>query len=333
MDTKINWGIIATGNIAGKFCHQFKGVNKGKLMAVGSRFYRKEKEFAQKFGIDRFYGSYEECAGDPDVDVIYIATPHNLHYECICMCLEAGKAVLCEKPFTLNYRQTKEVITLARRKQLFLMEAMWMRFNPAIVKTREYIASKTIGKIVSIYADFGFFSPFDRASRLYRRELGGGALLDIGVYPISFAVMLLGKPSTIKSVSIIGETGVDEQNAILFQYTAGQIAQLSSGFRANTNREAYVYGTEGCIKLDASWHRSLKLTLFQNERREPKPVKTIRFAGKSQGLHLQANHVIECLDRGLTESPVMPLAHTLLVMEIMDKLRAEWGVEYPLEKK
>jgi len=328
----MNWGIIATGSIAHKFCRQFGRVKKGKLLAVGSQYYRREKEFAQKYGIDRFYGSYQECAHDPDVDTVYIATPHTLHYECIHMCLDTGKAVLCEKPFTINLKEAKAVIALARQKKLFLMEAMWMRFNPAIVKVREYIASKAIGEIVSVYADFGFFTPFNPVHRLFNPTLGGGALLDVGVYPVSFAVMLLGKPSRIKSVATIGKTGVDEQNALLFHYADGQIAQLSSGFRANTNREAFVYGSKGYIKLDAAWHRSLKVTLFQNDNREAKLVETSAFPEESQGLNLQADHVIDCLEKGLTESPVMPLDETLLVMEIMDELRAEWGVVYPSEK-
>jgi dihydrodiol dehydrogenase / D-xylose 1-dehydrogenase (NADP) len=331
MNNKIRWGIIATGAIANKFAGQFSRVSEGELVGIGSRFIAKAKNFAGKYGIQHFYGSYQELADDPEIEAIYIATPNHLHHENSLMCLEAGKAVLCEKPFTLNLVQAEELITTARKKGLFLMEAMWMRFNPALVKVREFLSASAIGEIVSIQADFGFYSPFVPEARLFNLELGGGALLDVGVYTISLAVMILGKPLIMKSVATIGKSGVDEENAVVFRYKGGQLAILTSGFRANTSREAVIYGTRGSIKLHAQWHRALTLTLYRNENRKVIPAKTITFPEESQGLNNQVDHVIDCLKEGMEESPIMSWKDTLTVMEIMDEIRGQWRLRYPQE--
>jgi dihydrodiol dehydrogenase / D-xylose 1-dehydrogenase (NADP) len=331
MSNKIRWGIIATGAIANKFAGQFSRVKEGELVGIGSRFLAKAKDFAGKYGIKHFYGSYQELADDPEIDAIYIATPNHLHHENSLMCLESGKSVLCEKPFTLNKVQSEELITTARGKGLFLMEAMWMRFNPALVKVREYLSASVIGEIVSIQADFGFYSTFVPEARLFNLELGGGALLDVGVYPISLAVMVLGKPLIIKSAATIGKSGVDEENAVVFQYKGGQLAILTSGFRANTSREAVIYGTKGSIKLHAQWHRALTLTLYINENSKIIPEETVTFPEESQGLNNQVDHVIDCIRKGVQESPIMSWKDTLTVMEIMDEIRSHWGLRYPQE--
>ncbi|MBN1696550.1 MAG: Gfo/Idh/MocA family oxidoreductase [Spirochaetales bacterium] len=331
MSNKIQWGIIATGTIANKFAADFSRVGEGELAGIGSRFTDKAKSFAKKYGIKRFYGSYRELAEDPAIDAIYIATPNHLHHDNTLMCLDAGKSVLCEKPFTLNKDQTARCIDTAVKRKAFLMEAMWMRFNPAITRLMEYLSKSSIGDIVGIRADFGFSTPFDPASRLFNPGLGGGALLDVGVYTISLAVMILGKPLEIKSMAAIGKSGVDEENSVVLRHKGDRLSVLTSGFRANTSREADIYGTEGNIKLHAPWHRAPKLTLFRNESRKTIIVRKDTFAEKSQGLNNQVDHVIGCMKKGYGESPVMPWSDSLLVMEIMDEIRTQWGLRYPQE--
>lgn len=217
MKKEIRWGILAPGSIAHKFVRGLELLEDAKVVAVGSRSIGRAETFAQQYGIAKAYGSYEELASDPDIDIVYVATPHSAHKECALLCLKAGKAVLCEKPFTVNTKEAEEVIQYARESKLFLMEAMWIRYLPVIIKVREWLYKGVIGEVKMLKADFGFRIEWNPEGRLLNPALAGGALLDAGIYPVSFASMVFGKqPVEIKSMSYIGTTGVDEQFTTLF---------------------------------------------------------------------------------------------------------------------
>jgi predicted dehydrogenase len=297
------------------------------MTAVGSRSIERALEFAKEYGISRSYGSYAELVNDPDVEIIYVATPHPAHFECTMLCLKAGKAVLCEKPFTLNASETKVLIKTARASKLFLMEAMWMRYLPAIVKVRELLTQGAIGETRMVKADFGNRIPWEPAGRLLNPELGGGALLDVGIYPVSFASMVLGaSPTKLTGVAYLGETGVDEQFSAVLGYEAGKIATLSGAVRTSLINEARIIGTDGYIRVPDFW-RASTLELYQNGKMEK-----FELPFRATGYIHEAEEATFCLREGLTESSVMPLDESLKIMKILDTLRKQWGLKYPQEK-
>lgn len=324
MTTK--WGILGTGNIAAQFARGLRALVDAELVAVGSRQQASAQTFAASFGAKRAHGSYEALAADPEVEAVYIATPHNLHAENNLLCLAQGKAVLCEKPFTLNADEAKTVIDAARSHELFLMEAMWTRFFPLLTTTREFIGAGRIGEPRLLQADFGFRTAFDPKHRAFNPALGGGALLDVGVYPVSFASFILGSPSAIKSSGTLGETGVDEQNAIILEHPSGAIALLSSAVRTQTEQEALILGTEGRIRLHAPWWKPEKLTLYTDACEE-----VIDAPLPHNGYAYEAAEVARCLQAGALESPLMPLDETLTIMHTLDTCRTQWGLRYPGE--
>ena len=323
----IKWGILGPGRIAHKFAQSVKCIEDAEITAVGSRSIERAAQFATEYSISRAYGSYIDLASDPDVDIIYVAAPHPAHFECALLCLKAGKAVLCEKPFTLNASETKVLIKTAGASKLFLMEAMWMRYLPAIVKVRELLAQGTIGEIRMIKADFGNRIPWEPAGRLLNPELGGGALLDVGIYPISFASMVLGpSPTKITGVAYLGETGVDEQFSAVLGYEAGRIAALSGAVRTSLPNDARIIGTDGYIRVPDFW-RASGLELYQNGK-----IKKFEIPFRSTGYIHEAEEAMYCLREGLTESSIMPLDESLKIMKILDALRKQWGLKYPSEK-
>lgn len=324
---KIRWGILSTGRIAKKFTQGLSVLADAEVLAVGSRAQEKADAFGEELNIPRRYGSYEHLAHDPDVDVIYVASPHPMHKADTLLCLQAGKAVLCEKPFTLNERDSREVIDFARQRSLFLMEAMWTRFFPLMVQVREWLQAELIGEVRMLIADFGFRAEFNPQSRLFAPELGGGALLDVGVYPVALAHMVFGTPETITGAAHIGQTGVDEQNAILLTYPGGRHALLSSAVRLTTPHEAVLVGTEGIIRIHDPWWQPTRLTM-NKPGQEPQPYE---FPREGNGMNYEAAHVMKCLREGRTESDIMPHSETLAIMRTMDTLRAQWGVCYPAE--
>lgn len=323
----IRWGILGTGSIAAQFARGLAELNDASLVAVGSRTADAAAAFAQTFGVARSHASYAALANDPDVDVIYIATPHSLHKENTLLCLEAGKAVLCEKPFAINAQEAAEMIIAARSRGLFLMEAMWTRFLPHMARLRELIAAGTIGELRVLQADFGFRASFDPQSRLFDPALGGGALLDVGIYPVSLASMLFGAPTRIASMASLGATGVDEQSAMLFGYADGQLAILSQATRTSTPHEALLLGTSGRIRVHSSWWRATTMTLSV----VGKPDELIEAPAPGNGYNYEAAEVGRCLRAGLTESPTMSLDETLAIMRTLDAVRAQWGLRYPGE--
>ncbi len=327
MQKKIKWGIMGPGRIAHKFAQSLKCSEGAEITAVASRSMERAVEFAKEYGINRAHGSYTELATDSNVDIIYVATPHPAHFECTMLCLKAGKAVLCEKPFTLNAAETKTLIKTARATKSFLMEAMWTRYLPAIVKVREMLAQGAIGEVRMVKADFGNRIPWEPAGRLLNPELGGGALLDVGIYPVSFTSMVLGaSPTKITGVAYLGATGVDEQFSAVLGYEAGKIAAVSGAVRTSLPNEARIIGTEGYIRIPDFW-RASALELYQNGRMEK-----FEFPFRSTGYIHEAEEAMYCLRDGLTESSIMPLDESLQIMKILDALRKQWGLKYPQEK-
>jgi predicted dehydrogenase len=323
----IRWGILGTGRIAGLFAEGLTVLPQAELVGVGSRSQESADAFGARFNIPHRHASYESLANDPDIDVIYVATPHPLHEDNSLLCLNAGKAVLCEKPFTINANEAKTVIYCARQANLFLMEAMWTRFTPIMVKLRELLAQGVIGDVQLIHADFGFSTAFDPKSRLFDPVLGGGALLDIGVYPISLASMIWGEPISIKSTVVMGESAVDEQSSLLFGYDQGKIAVLTSSVRATTPNEAVISGTNGYIKIEREWWRPQAMTI--NLTGHDATFIDLPFEGN--GYNYQAAEVMRCMSEGLLESPIMPLDESLAIMQTMDRIREQWGLVYPSE--
>lgn len=321
------WGIIGTGWIADQFATGLALLPEAELRAVGSRARESADRFADRFGVPRRHASYEALVNDPEVDVVYVATPHSEHKENCLLCLGAGKPVLCEKPFSINAAEAKEVIQLAHEKGLFLMEAMWTRFFPIIVKLRELLAEGTIGDVKMLVADLGFQPEFDPQHRLFAPELGGGSLLDVGVYPVSFASMVFGPPARVASMAQMGETGVDEQAAVILGYDQDQLATLYSSLRTITPAEAILLGTEGQIKVHSQMFRPSKLTLAQSGEEE----QIIEMPYPGNGYQYEAVEVMRCLSAGKLESDVMPLDETLSIMETLDQIRAQWGLKYPME--
>lgn len=330
MTQTIKWGILATGGIASSFTQALTEVPEAEVVAVASRSEERAAEFARKWHIPRSYGSYEALAQDPEVEVIYIATPHNFHYENMLLCLNAGKHVLCEKAFTLNAAQAETCIQLAREKGLFLMEAMWTRFFPATVQIREWLDQGVLGELRLIQADMCVHFTYDPQHRLFNPNLGGGALLDLGVYPIAFAsmVMDLDQVEEVQSIGRIGATGVDEFDTVMIRYQSPAIAMLSFGSRGYKPREAFIVGTQGHIKVHSNFHKPDTLTLHLNGQ----DAETRHYPTETSGYTHEIQEVHRCLLNKRLESSVMSLDETLKIMRFMDALRQEWGVVYPEEQ-
>ncbi len=325
---KIRWGILATGGIAGKLAQALADCDDAALVAVASRTQARADEFGDQWKIDRRYGSYEALAADPAVDVVYIATPHPFHYENMLLCLNAGKHVLCEKPLTLDAKQAQACINLARRKRLFLMEAVWTRFNPAIRQALQWAQAGAIGTVRLIKADFCINAPFNTTSRLYAPELGGGALLDLGIYPLTFATLFLGLPDSFTSTAHLNTiTGVDELVAMTLNYNDGRLAQLAASSRVSLPIEAVIVGSEGSIKVHELFIRPDRLSLHK----PGKPVEVHELPFRSNGYIHEVEEVHKCLRAGRLESEVMPLDETLALMKVMDVMRHSWGFKYPHE--
>lgn len=332
-----NWGILSTGGIAKRMATALKVVEGAQLVAVASRTKESAQKFAQEFPqnskFPKAYGSYEELAKDPDIDIIYVATPNNYHYENMLLCLNNGKNVICEKPFTLNYEQAKEVIDLAKSKNLFLMEAHKSYFLPGIKKIKELIKENAIGNVTLVKADFCIKPPYDKTHRMFNLALGGGALLDIGVYVISFAIDLLGKPIEISSETTLCETGADVFNAITLRHennktSPSKTSILCCGFNAAAPRESLILGENGYIKIHEPFHQAPRITL-KSGNNEPIEIDT-SFVGT--GLDQEAQAATNCLKAGKTECEEFSLDKTLEVLKVTDYIRNLYNIKYPEEK-
>lgn len=327
MADTIHWGILGPGKIARKFAEGLKVLPDACLTAVGSRSRERADAFADAFGAPNRHGSYSELAADPDVDVVYVATPHPHHRDATVMCLEAGKPVLCEKPFAVNAGEARDMVACARANGVFLMEAMWTRWLPNIVKVREWLGAGAIGEVRMLLADFGFRCGWDPAGRLLNPGLAGGALLDVGIYMVSFASMVFARaPARVTSLGYIGETGVDEQAGMLLGYDGGEQAVLSTSIRTSTCQLARIHGTEGMIEIPAFWRGTRAVF-----RRNGDPEEIFDEPRIGSGYNHEAEEVGRCLRSGKLESSVLPLDESLAIMETMDTIRGQIGLRYPFE--
>jgi predicted dehydrogenase len=329
--SKIRWGILGCGRIARKFAADLRLVADAELTAIASRNKETLELFAKDFPCKGLHNSYEDLATNKEVDVIYIATPHSHHYEHTMLCLNHNKAVLCEKAFAINSRQAKEMIKTAKERKVFLMEALWTKFLPHYKKLLELLRQKTLGDIKSVLVNFGFKTSDKSPQRLFDPLLGGGTLLDIGIYNVFMTMSVLGKPDSIEATMTPSLTGIDEQIAVLFKYKNGAMAQLFSSFTTNLPIQAEINGTEGCITLTTRFYEpSAIIQLYRQVPGEKEIVAVEKEAGF--GYQYEARHVNECLKKDLIESPVMTHADTLLLMEILDRIRNKARIEYPQDQ-
>ena len=356
------WGIFGTGFIAGEFARGLKALPKAQLLGISSRNPANAQTFAQIFQVPKVYDSYEQLVKDPAIDVVYIATPNHTHKDLCLLCLQAGKPVLCEKPFALNAQEAREIIDVARRQQLFCMEAMWMRFMPLINKVKQLIEDGVIGEVKMLTAEFGYPIAYDPKSRFFQPQYGGGALLDRGVYGLSLAYYLFGKPSAITSQAIFAPSGIDEQSSMLLNYDSGKLAILSQSLSTYSSNQAIIMGTTGKIiihqlfikpekisvikfaRLTQSYPSgivapSFKQKLMATVKQNPLVRRLyIRLSGLIQadkvtdivqilegnGYNYEAIEVMNCLQTGKLESVTMPLDETLAIMETVEQIMSQW---------
>lgn len=328
MAENIRWGIIGPGKIAHKFAQDLLLVEGAVLQGVASRDGEKAREFGQQYGAVECFDSYEALVANPQIDVVYVATPHVFHFEHSMICLEHGKHVLCEKPFGMNAYQVQLMTEKAREQGLFLMEALWSRFIPSVGKVLELIGQDVVGTIEYVRADFGFLGDTHPQKRVYNKALGGGSLLDVGIYPVFLSLLLQGEPSKIKAMASFSESEVDTVCAMLFDFENGQKAVLESGIIANTPMEAYVYGSNGFIKMHPRFHHSQRLSLCLNGQEEQ--ILDVPYLGN--GYFHEIEEVMQCLRSGEKESVKMPHAFSVSLIGLLDRIRKEIGLWYPQDR-
>jgi predicted dehydrogenase len=325
--TPFHWGIIAPGRIAHRFAQALDCVEGAHLQGVGSRSSDRGREFAQTYGASAYYDSYEALAADPSVDAIYIASPHRFHYEQARMCLQAGKPVLVEKPFTVNARQAADLIAQAQRQGLFLMEALWSRFLPVYRQVRQWLDAGAIGALQLISSAFCFQPERDPSDRKFNHELAGGALLDLGVYNISLSQWATGEnPSDLLAWARFGSTGVDETTAVTMLYSSDVVSQFTCSFLFDAFNEFVIHGTDGQIRVQPKFWESARATLIVGET---ETVADLPF--RRNGFEYQIEEVMNCVRAGRGQSGLLPLATTQAIMETMDAIRARIGLRYSFE--
>jgi predicted dehydrogenase len=326
MADRVRWGIAATGGIAQRFATGLSETDDAETVAVASRTVERAEEFGAEFDIPHRHGSYEALAEDPDVDVVYVASPHSRHEADTLLFLEAGKHVLCEKPFALNEAQARRMVDTARERDLFVMEAIWSRFLPAYVRLGELLADGVIGDVVSVDADFGIRFPYDPMHRLFDLALGGGALLDLGIYPLQLATLVLGPPRDVHAVANLTEGGADEHVAAVLAHEPGALSTIRAATQVTLACTARISGTEGVIDLPIFMHCPSSLSVSTIAGVDVHDVPIV-----GEGLRYQVAEVHRCIAAGELESPVIPHAETLLLARTMDRIRAQVGVRYPGE--
>jgi predicted dehydrogenase len=328
MADKIRWGILGCGAIAHSFVKALTALPEARLAAVASRTPGKAEAFAKQYGAGAWFTEYTPLAESPDVDIIYVATTHNLHHDNVRLCLDRGKHVLCEKPFTVNERQALELFALAKRKKRFLMEAVWTRFLPGIQDIKAKLAAGVIGDIERLDANFWIQAPYDPAHRLYNKTLAGGALLDLGIYPLTFADIVFAgeRPAEVTTRARLGRTGVDEASYYYLRYASGARAQLSSSCRAAAPIDAVIVGTKGCMHVPRFFFlQDYSIHLADNSQ------LPLKFPFRINGYEYEAVEAMRCLREELTESPLLTGEKTCAMLHMMDAMRKEWGLAYPGE--
>jgi len=326
MQKTYNWAILGCGKIARKFATDLKLLPNARLYATASRSLENAQVFATELGFEKAYGSYEEMVKDPNVDIVYIASPHSHHCEHTLLCLNHQKAVLCEKAFAINSKEVNLMKETAQKNNVFLMEAFWTIFQPSFQKAMEIIHSGELGALKMVRSDFAFNAEYNPEKRLYNINLGGGSLLDIGIYPIFMSLMALGKPSEIKTMATFCPTGTEESIMMSFRYPGGQTASLISSFTAYSSIQTEFWCENGFLRLNRRSFAPTTITYWKNMEEE----KTITFEKTAgMGYELEASHVMECLDAGKKESDKMPLSFSLDLMETMDRVRKDAGIVFP----
>ena len=322
---KYKWGILAPGKMSAKFTKGLKMLKNAELYAVGSRDEERAILFAKDYGFKKYYGSYEELAADPEIEIIYIASPHSFHYDHTMLCLRNRKNVVCEKSFSLNAREVEGMISEARKQNVFLMEALWPPFQPFYKKANEIIGSDVLGKIRHLNGYFSFIPPYDPNDRKFNISLGGGSLLDIGIYPVIDALTFIGVPSEVKATAVFGQTGSEESLSVIFSYEDGMMASLYSSFRTAIGIGCEIYCEKGnlIVTRGRDMNQKVILELHGAEKQE------FPFTPPAMGYHWEAEHVMNCLDRGLKESPVVPLSFSLDLMQTLDRIREAAGIVFP----
>jgi predicted dehydrogenase len=316
---------MATGGIARTFAEDLAHVPDATLVAVGSRSQESADGFADDFDVPNRHASYAALADDPDVDAIYVSPPHPFHREATLLALRCGKAVLCEKPFAMSLAESQEMVDVARSSGTLLVEAMWTRFLPTMVRVREILAAGTLGEIVYVTAEHGQWFAEDASHRLFAPSLGGGALLDLGIYPVSFVHMVLGAPTRITAVSEPAFTGVDKTTSAILQYDSGAHGVVTTSLAAASDNPAAIYGTEARLELDGWFYTP---TSFRVTAHDGTVLESYEPPAGGRGMEHEAIEVGRCLSEGLTESPLMPLDDTLAIMATMDEIRAQIGLDY-----
>ncbi|WP_152287000.1 Gfo/Idh/MocA family protein [Flavicella marina] len=318
-----NWAILGCGKIARKFSKDLQLLSNANLYAATSRNLDKATEFAAELDFEKAYGSYLEMLQDPNVDVVYIATPHSFHKDHALLCMQHKKAVLCEKAFAINQKEVAQMIQSSKENNVFLMEAFWTRFNPDFLKVLDIIKSKELGTLQHVKCDFKFFAPFDDQHRLFNKDLGGGSLLDIGIYPVFTALMTLGLPDTIDVDADLGMTKIDENIEITFKYKNGASAKLSSGFQCTAFNDSEFYFENGAVRIS----RELNRPMLYKKGYQIDEIHIEKEQGN--GYQLEAEHVMDCLDQNLIESPMLPLSFSLDLIKALDKIRNLTSIHYP----
>jgi len=325
MNEKLGWGVIGTGMIAALQVQDLISAGS-RVAAVGSRQQAGAEAFAERFGIPNRHGSYEALVADPEVDIVYVATPHSFHAANAHIAIEAGKHLLIEKAFTITAEQAKGLAAAARAKGLFVMEAMWTRFLPSMTRIMELIHAGALGTPRVLLADHNQYIPRSKAVRLHDPALGGGALLDLGVYPISFASSIFGRPKAVTARATLTDEGVDELTAVILEYESGAQASLHCGFLAAGPNTASVIGSEGRIEIQAVWYNQTAFTLYDQAGAV---VEQYSQEIEGRGMQFQAREVERCIHEGIAESSIMPLSESIEIMETMDEIRRQVGVVYP----
>jgi dihydrodiol dehydrogenase / D-xylose 1-dehydrogenase (NADP) len=329
MTERMRWAILGTGKIANRFAAALNHIpERAELAGVGSRNRATADAFADKYHISKRYVGYDQVVADPDIDIVYIGTPGVMHQRDVTLCLEAGKPVLCEKVLAMNAGQTQTLIDLARCKKLFMMEAMWTRFFPIHVRIRELLAEGVIGSIRGIAINFCAMPPADPKNRFYDINLGAGVLLDTGSYGVSWAYSLLGEPEQVTGLASFGETGADLQGAYVLKYSTGQIVSIVCSQISCDVKEAVVFGPKGKIVVHDPWYKPTAMTVHI-EGKAPQIVEMP--LGEYNGYEFEAMAVMDCIQAGQTECPIMPLDESLSIVKILDRIRGQWGFKYPFE--
>jgi predicted dehydrogenase len=329
MTDTVRWGILGTGKISRAFATALRETPGAVLAGVASRGIDSARAFAQEFCAGAAYGSYQELADAPDVDLVYIGTPHTMHAENALLALHGGKGVLCEKPFTMNLREAEQVVALARSKKLFLMEAMWTRFMPALAEVKRIIASGEIGAVHSVVADFGFKAEFGPEHRVFNPALGGGALLDLGIYPLSIAAALLGPVESVRAQAEMGATGVDVETGFTLRHRDGGISVCSCSLQARSPCELTVSGELGYVRMNTRFHRTESLSVVLADG----SLRTVPTPFLGNGYVHEAIEAQRCFKAGLVESPGMTHGETLALMGVMDEIRRQIGLAYTADEQ